>query len=597
MSKGIVGRSATGRARCLALGIVFLVAGLCFAETGSASWVREKAPVDPANVSSTFIRDSLRLLPDGTAVYLRTDGGSRAPCRLARRPLGGPAALAPAFPATFAEEATTDSLGLSQPDAFGNLLVYRNGNATGTTQGSFLLAPGASPAAAAPTPHGRINVISMSQAGAAAAIVGGGSTANVSFRPAGAASAFDTPRPLDLVGNQRSYGRGITVDPDGGVFVVYETQQADGLFQVYAPPGGDFGAPQLLPVPSESIESLGGMEDHYAQSSNGHVIFTWNEFQKTGPNWTVRAYAMIRKPGGTLGPPILIAGFAENSGHTVSVTSQGITDDGTAYAAVLENDMATRCPVTNIDSDGGMALAIRPPGGTAWSRVAGSRIWPNRTEFGPIVTAGNMVAVARRDSTDSNPRCSDEHSSTSSIAIHRGRGSTLGGPEELARQDVPNRNVVRVDALAVNAVGQVSALTSQPTEASLESYLNTRELPYDADTKPPAPPAPILNRPGKIKLSGKVLKAKRNRVALPTTCVSVGPGDKVACVVNANITSAHEAVSRAKGAISTATASAKSKAKTKAGKKRAAKKGKAKKKARSASERSRLESRRARPSE
>lgn len=530
-----------------------LIFGLAVAAKAQAQWSRESLAIDGSQFS---VDHELRLLPDGTAVMFASTDGSNAPLRLLRRPVGGKATVAPAFPTSIASKSSSDDLRFSQPDAAGNLLIYR---AKSGDHGSALLGPTASPGTLSLAPHNQITALSMSQSGAAAAIMSTGSDAHVSFRPAGTASTFDALRPLDKMGNQRSYSAGITLDPDGGVFVVYQTQQGSGLFQTYAPPGGDFGPASLLPVPEESIES-GGMEKQYAQSTNGHVIFTWSEYQQSGANWKVRAYAMIRKPGGLLGPKKLIASAVEGSGKTASVTSQGITDDGTAFAAILESDMNTRCPVTNIDGDSGMALAILAPGGASWTRIQGQKTWPKRTDFGPIVTAGNMVAVGRLDTTDSGPRCESGLGTTSSVSVHRGKGASVGSAELLNSQDTVNQNIVRIQGLAVNAVGQVSAMTRAPSSPSFAWFLHSHDARYDAD---PDMPSQILKSPGRIKISGKTLVATRYRVALPTVCVTAGPGDKVACVVNANITSAHEALARVKGAISTASASAKKAAKKK----------------------------------
>ena len=174
------------------LGAIF-VAGAAFAP---AAWAWDPPAAAPVLDPSIIQPDSqMRLRDDGSAVYLARgiDVGSDDLSQLVARPAGGPAAFANPFPSGFGQYVTTNLLMLSQLDAAGNLIAVRQASPLGVAR----LTPGANPAGVTIEPYAdRISHIDIAPSGEAAAIVGGGSTASVSFRAAGADGRFDAPRSL-----------------------------------------------------------------------------------------------------------------------------------------------------------------------------------------------------------------------------------------------------------------------------------------------------------------------------------------------------------------------------------------------------------------
>ena len=198
--------------RSLLWGVALMLALLLPAASASA-WTREAAPVQDPSIFQPEV--SMTVLPDGTARYLArgAEVGGDQTNRLVVRPPAGPAAFASPFPALLGQDdGFTGFLALSPADGAGNQLVVREVSPYAV---GFLSAASDTGAAAA-EPTEQITQIDLAPSGEAAAIVSEGSTAAVSFRPAGPAGRFDALRPLDRAGNMRSYGIGITIDPDGG---------------------------------------------------------------------------------------------------------------------------------------------------------------------------------------------------------------------------------------------------------------------------------------------------------------------------------------------------------------------------------------------
>ncbi len=510
---------ATLARRLAVLGGVIAV-GAAFAPSASAWGPREAAPVlDPSIIQPDA---QLRLRDDGSAVYLArgVNVASDAQSQLVVRPPAGPAAFASPFAGGFGQYSTTGLLLMSPLDAFGNLLAIRQAS----PYDAAFLAPGANPAAIAveATPA-RVSHIDVAPSGEAAAIVGGGSTASVSFRPAGPAGRFDAPRLLDLGGNDRSYGIGITIDPDGGVFVVYRTEQERSVLQAYAPPGGNFGAPQLVDIPTTTMASA-GWEPIFAQSTNGRGMLVWSE-SIGGDNNPEQVWAAVRAPGGLLGPKSLVAEVPVGN-RGASESAAGITDDGSQYIAYQDYVPVSGCE-GNKDTHSGTVLATRSGG--EWSRMAEPGTWPNnsQTSGGGIVTAGNRVGIVVRRSVDTGSRCQDSEGA-SSLTVRLGQGGALGAPVTIVSES--DKGSVGTDGFAVNAAGHAIVLSDEKqNDGNYKRFLYVHQ--GDGPAPPPPAPSKPLPAPGKIKLSGKTLVARGGEIPFEASCIKAGPGDKTYCSI------------------------------------------------------------------
>lgn len=522
-------RSAARCASVLVGGL--LAAGAALAPAAAAWGPSEPAPVLDANGFQP--RSQLTLRADGSAVYLARglDVGSDDRTQLVVRPAGGPATFASPFASAFGDGTTTNLLLLSPLDAGGNLLAVRQASPFG----AVLLAPGADPAGVAvEAVPDRISQLDTASSGEAVAIVGGGSTASVSFRAAGPAGRFDAPRSLDRLGQQRSYGLGITLDPDGGVLVVYRTEQAAGILQAYAPPGEDFDPPVQIDAPA-APNDVADME--YVQSDNGHGMLVWSEDVRDNSNRD-QVYAAVRQPGGLLGPKSLVADAAPL--HLVSPSAAGIADDGAQYIGILDAVPLTPCASSgNIDGDRQGVLAQRSGSG-AWSLApAGPGTWPNTSSIATIATAGNAVGVVTQVSDDPGARCTATDPATR-LDVRLGQGAALGGSATVASEAVTgdqHGNTIHADGFAVNPGGGALLLTDEPQGGSTwKRFLYPHQLASGGGpgTAPPAtPPAAPLPAPGRIILSGNKLVARDGNVPFEASCVRLGPGDKIYCSVAA----------------------------------------------------------------
>ncbi len=508
------------------------VAALAAVAPAASAWgPREEAPVlDPSIIQPS---SQMRLRADGTALYLARglDVGSNDSTRLVVRPPAGPAAFASPFPSGFGDYVTTSLLLLSPLDASGNLLAIRQASPYNAAR----LTPGADPAGLAieSTPD-RISHVDVAPSGEAAAIVGGGSTVSLSFRPAGPDGRFDPPRTLDRLGQMRSYGIGVTVDPDGGVFVVYRTEQAGGILQAYAPPGGDFGAPAQIDGPAGTNNDSDSYE--YVQSDNGHGMLVWSEDVRDNNNRD-QVYAAVRAPGGLLGAKSLVADAAP--AHLVDASAAGITDDGAQYIGILDAVPVTPCSSSgNIDGDRQAILAQRTGGG-AWTLApVGPGAWPSTSSVASIATAGSAVGVVVQRSDDPGARCTSTDPATA-LDVRLGQGAALGGATTVASEAVTSDqhgNAIHADGFALNAAGSAILLTDEPQGGSTwKRYIYTHQPGGGPGGPPvdPGPPAKPLPAPGKIKLSGKTLVVRDGEVAFEASCARLGPGDKIYCHVAA----------------------------------------------------------------
>jgi hypothetical protein len=520
----------------------------------AAAWgPREEAPT--LNTSIIQPDSSMVLRDDGSAAYLARglDVGSDDATQLVVRSPGGPAAFASPFPSGFGQYSTTSNLFLTAPDAAGNLLVVRQPNPGGVA----LLTPGADPAGVTVVPQAdRISHVDLAPSGEAAAIVGGGSTAGVSFRATGPNASFDARRELDRLGQMRSYGLGVTLDADGGVFVVYRTEQAAGILQAYAPPGGDFGAPVQIDAPAapNDVASFA-----YVQSTNGRGMLVWSENVSDNSNRD-QVWAATRQPGGLLGAKSLVVQKTA-ANRLVDVTSAGITDDGTQYVGILDADPVSGCP-GNADLDRGGVIAKRSGSGP-WELTREQGAWPNTSSIGRIATAGNRVGVIVDLDDDSGARC-ETTDAASRVQVRLGQGGSLGGPVTVASDSVshPSGNALSVQGFAVNSAGNAILLTSEPQSGSdRKRFLYFHQDGGGAPIGPPLVPAPgpgpgpdpgpstkPLPAPGKINLSGKKLIARDGEVPFEASCARLGPGDRVYCRIDAILLEQVKREAKARGA-------------------------------------------------
>jgi hypothetical protein len=508
------------------------VAALAAVAPAASAWgPREVAP----ELNQTIIQPTsqMRLRADGTALYLARglDVGPNDSSQLVVRPPSGPAAFASPFPSGFGDYVTTSLLLVSQLDAGGNLLAIRQASPYNAVR----LTPGADPAGLTieSTPD-RISHVDVAPSGEAAAIVGGGSTVGLSFRPAGPDGRFDTPRTLDRLGQMRSYGIGVTLDPDGGVFVVYRTEQAASILQAYAPPGEDFGAPVQIDGPSGSYNDSGSYK--YVQSDNGRGMLVWSEDVRDNSNRD-QVYAAVRAPGGLLGAKSLVADAAP--AHLVDASAAGITDDGTQYVGIIDAVPLTPCVSSgNIDGDRQAMLAQRSGGGSWTLAAVGPGTWPNTSSVAAIATAGSAVGVVVERSDDGGARCTSTDPATS-LEARLGQGAALGGPVTVASESVTSDqhgNSINADGFAVNAAGSAILLTDEPQGGSTwKRFIYTHQLGGGPGGPPtdPGPPAKPLPAPGKIKLSGKTIVVRDGKIPFEASCVRLGPGDKIYCHVAA----------------------------------------------------------------
>lgn len=517
------------------LGVTLAIALLPLPASASA-WTREAAPVlDPITIQP---ESSMTVLPDGSSRYLilGSAGGGERTNQVVERPSAGPATALSPFPALFGEYSSFDFLALSPADAAGNQLAYRSPGPFGAA----FLAPGADPAAAMIEPTEQITQIDLAPSGEAVAIVSEGSTAAVSFREAGPGGSFDALRPLDRGTNWFSYGIGITLDPDGGVFVLYRTGQEVSLLQAYAPPGEDFGEAQLVDVPAHSI-TQGYLR--YGQSTNGHAILAWSE-DSVGNTNTDEVWAMTRQPGGLLGGKSLVA--EATPGRLVNAGIAAVTDDGTQYVSYLDANPVSGCPNNN-DGDGGSVLARRGSG--PWEALNTPTAWPQRSTIEAISTSGNAVGVMTMAHTDGGERCDDDDP-VSRIEVQLGQGGSLGGPTVVTSENITdsvNGTYTRARGFAVNAAGTAVLLASEPTSTTTTApFLYYQEgssaggggSQGAGDSHGGAAPisglAKPLPAPGKILLSGRKLVAKGRDVPFEAGCTRLpGQGSKLFCSISA----------------------------------------------------------------
>jgi hypothetical protein len=510
------------------LGTAVLALSLLLPASASA-WVREAAPT----IDSSIIQpdSSMTVLPDGSGRYLMLGAaGSVRGNRLVVRPPAGPAAFVAPFPAVFGEYSSFDFLFLSPADAAGNQLAVREASPFGVA----FLAPGADPAAATVEPTRQITQIDVAPSGEAAAIMSENSEAYVSFRAAGPAGRFDTPRRLDRAGNMRSYGIGITIDPDGGVLVVYRTEQSQAVLQTYAPPGGAFGAPQQVDVPATAISGV-----RYGQSTNGHALLAWSEDVRGDTN-SDQVWVVSRQPGGLLTGRAMVAEAAP--GRLVTAHIAAVTDDGTAYLSYLDANPVSGCPSNN-DGDGGSVLAVRGGGGS-WAKLNEPTRWPQREDVQAISTVGNAVGAMTLRTTDNGARCADTDA-TSAIDVRLGQGAALGAPVAVASESITgvrNGTLVRPYGFAVNATGGALLLTNEPLDAASRGWFLYAEGMSGGGGPAPGPGGPgpgdgpgrPLPAPGRVTFGGAKLVARGGEIPFEASCVRLpGEGSRLFCSIGA----------------------------------------------------------------
>lgn len=501
------------------LGGAVLALALLLPASASA-WVKETAPALGA-----FGQDnsSLSVLPDGSTRWIGSIGASNPYTnRLISRPPAGPVGFAPLFPTAFSQDDSADILFLSPQDASGNQLVVREES----PYASGFLAASGDPAAVTPSPIEQVIAIDLAPSGEAAALISTGSQGAVRFRPAGPGGAWDAPRTLDNAGNMFSYGYAITVDPDGGIFIIYRTAQEPVLLQTYAPPGQPFGAPQQIDVDDLTL-NLTAYE--YGQSSNGHGVFAWDE-STGGDTNSEELWAMTRAPGGLLGNKKLVA--TARTGGLLTVSSAAATDDGSSYVNYLDAG-----PISCLNNNyrfGGSVLAVKPSGGE-WSKLNTPSTGNDRMTIEAIRTAGNTVGVlASRLAYPSNI-CTDKDP-TSSIEIQLGQGASLGAPQTIASEAITgggSSTIERPRGFAVNAGGAAAALISEPIDTANKQ---AHYVYYQAGVPvgPPAPPEKPLPAPGKILISGKKLVVRTGKTSFKASCQRLpGEGSKLFCSIGA----------------------------------------------------------------
>ena len=488
---------------------------------GASAWTKEAAPVLTNSIFGPA--GTMTVLPDGSLRYLaRGETSSPQTERLVVRPAAGPAAFASPFPAAFGQGSPLSGfLSLSPADAAGNQLVVRESSPFGVA----FLAPGADPAGAVAEPTGQVTAIDLAPNGAAAAIISDNSEAFLSYRAPGPAGRFDTPRELDRGANARSYAVGVTVDPDGGVFVVYETQQSSSILQAYAPPGGDFGAPQLVDVANADIESV-----RFAQSTNGRGILVWDE-DTGGDTNSEKVWALTRAPGGLLGDKSLVA--TNRPGGIISVTQAAITDDGSRYVAFLDSGPIS-CP--NNTREGGGVLALSPAGSSEWARLNPPSSGNARSDIEGLTTSGNAVGVLTLRLAYPSNRCTDKDPS-SSLEVQLGQGAALGAAVTVASEGIvsgTNSTIVRPKEFAVNAGGAAGLLVDEPVDPANNSK---RFLYYEAGAPVAVPisgSGKLPPAPGKIMISGKKLVARGGEIPFEASCTKLpGEGNKLFCSIGA----------------------------------------------------------------
>lgn len=513
-------RAATARTRHFAAALaVAALAALAFASVAAAAWTREAAPGLGAVFQSN---SSMSVLPDGSVRYIAATGKSPSYTnQLVVRPPAGSVAFAAPFPAAFGQNTSDNILSLSPPDASGNQLVIRGASPFGVA----FLAPGGDPAGVAPAATTQITAIDLAPSGEAAAIVSDNSEASVAFRPAGAAAVFDTPRTLDRAGKMRSYGIGITIDPDGGVLVVYRTEQPDSaILQSYAPPGGNFGTPQLLDVAKADINTV-----TYGQSTNGRAILAWDE-DTGGDTNSEKVWSLTRAPGGLLGDKSLVA--TSRPDGIISASKAAITDDGSSYVSVLDSG-----PVAcgNGTREGGGVLVRRAAGSSSWERLNPPPSGNGRSDIEGISTAGNAVGVLTVRLAYPVNFCTD-YDPASSVEVQLGSGASLGAAQTIASEGITSGNklstIVRPRGFAVNAGGAAAVLINEPQDAAN----NSSPFLYSQGGSTPPPPVPSkpLPAPGKIKLSGAKLTARGGETDFLASCTRLpGEGSKLFCSVGA----------------------------------------------------------------
>jgi hypothetical protein len=358
----------------------------------------------------------------------------------------------------------------------------------------------------------------------------------------------------------RSYGVGITLDPDGGVFVLYRTEQATSLLQTYAPPGGNFG-------PAVQIDAPATINDtpyyRYVQSANGRAMLVWSENVVDNSNRD-QVWAATREPGGLLGAKSLVA-EKTSSDRLVNANSAGITADGSQYVGILDAAPVSGCE-GNRDLDRSGVIAKRSGSGP-WELIREPGTWPNTSSIGRIATAGNTVAVVVEKDDDTGTRCLLTESA-SRLEVRLGQGASLGGPTTLASES--GGGSIGVDGLAVNAAGDAILLSDEAQgDDTWQRFIYTHQGSVQIPIGPPGPGGPgvlvpkpkPLPAPGKIVLSGKKLVERDGEVPFEASCVRLGPGDKVYCAIEAILL---EQVKRDGAARGSAKAKKKGKAKGKA---------------------------------
>lgn len=509
------------------LGGMALALALLLPAASASAWVKEAAPVQDGSIFQP--EASMTVLPDGTARYLARGAAveGKQTNRLVVRPPAGPSAFAAPFPAAIGQDdGFTGFLFLSPPDGSGNQLVVRKTSPFGV---GFLSAAGDT-AAVVPQPTHQITQVDVAPNGSAAAIVSNNSEASLRFRLPGAGSSFDAPRTLDRAGNNRSYGVAVTVDPDGGVFVIYRTEEAASLLQAYAPPGEDFKAPEPIDVDSLTLNLTAF---RYGQSSDGHGVFAWDE-STGGDTNSEEAWAMTRAPGGLLGDKKPIA--TARAGGLVAVTGAGATDDGSSYVTYLDSGPIS---CSNNYRFGGSVLAVKSAAGE-WTKLNEPTTGNARGTIEAISTSGNAVGVLTSRLAYPSDICTDKDP-TSTLEVQLGAGASLGAAQTVASENITaggSSTIVRPVGFAVNASSAAALLVNEPQSAANNS------LPFlyyegGAPVTPPPPPAKGTEppkAPGKIKLSGKRLIVRASKTAFETSCVRLpSEGSKLFCTVGADL--------------------------------------------------------------
>lgn len=481
-------RSALGR-RALAVPALLILLAVCSAPAHAApAWSAE--PADTTLVSAAPG-------PKGATLLFGWPQSNRL--RIATRPAGGPAGAPEPLPvyASFYGPAVAF-------DRDGNALI----GSRETTQLVHRSAAGAFSAVQSLAGFGGASHISMAPTGEALLGTDEGAASNgrvkVAFRPAGAGMQADiagaqifSPPPgasMQLIGLQ--------LDPDGAAVVLMKEGSA-----IYQSTRAAGQASFSNPVPLTDVSGLRSEKYQLVFDSDpaGHSVLAFSTGRPADNGAYTRAVAAYRPPGGAFGAPQIVGAAAD--GESLSTVRAAINAGGDGLVAWTQT-VATYSCSRGTSADFGVWVAHISGGAIGSGNAIGPAGFPDASSFRAVAAGGTTVGIAydlRHRGADGDKCDVKDDKSEIVVRVYRSRatGPGLEAPaDRLLEESTPSglpagQSQWRQPALAApELVAGASGTLLVGTQAFSGGVLTRRVHIYEDAAAPPTDPAQPVNPGG-----------------------------------------------------------------------------------------------------